>query len=168
MRLPTIMTLCLALQGCQHHPPAADRAQSRFGAATDCPAVDKSTVEGWLRFRHTLCQLPMKEQRSRLKFLTQATQPLSNEEAVERLLLATCHPELTPGLLREALGSFSINDDMPDAERHLIQMVRDFESGSRALEERNRQLRKKMANTVDGIRDIEAEMDNLHQGKQAP
>ena len=45
-------------------------------------------------------------------------------------------------------------------------MIKDFDLGYRQFEEKNAQLKGNLTKTINGIRDIENETDNLPHGKE--
>lgn len=157
--------LCLSLAACQHLP-ASNPAPSAT-TPVSCPAPPEPMGDRWLARRDALCSLPAGEQRAALRRLGQSKAALSRTQQFEQLLLASCRPDMTPGLLREALAGTSALPDLVDSERRLIQMIKDFDLSHRALEQKNAQLKSDLTKTIDGIRDIEDETDNLPHGKES-
>jgi hypothetical protein len=160
-----VPALCLSLAACQHQPPASPTVQPALTPAS-CPAPPEPAGDRWLARRESLCSLPMDAQRATLRGLGQSKAALSRTQRFEQLLLASCHPDMTPGLLREALVGTSALPDLADSERRLIEMIKDFDIGRRALEQKNEQLKSDLTKTIDGIRDIENETDNLPHDKE--
>lgn len=157
--------LCASLAACQHQPPAPNTIQPA-AMPVSCPAPPDAAGDRWLARREALCSLPADAQRVTLRSLSQSKVALSRTQQFELLLLASCRPNMTPGLLREALVGASALPDLADSERQLVEMIRDFDLGLRALEEQNSQLKSNLTKTIDGIRAIEAETDNLPHGKE--
>ena len=154
----------LSLAACQHQPPAApNRPAAPQISYADVP---EPVGDRLLARREALCSLPLDEQGTTLRRLDQAKSGLSRPQQFERLLLASCRPDLTPGLLREALVGASAIPDLADSERRLIQMIKDFDLSYRQFEEKNAQLKSNLTKTINGIRDIENETDNLPHGKE--
>ncbi|HLS99469.1 MAG: hypothetical protein WDA10_08925 [Porticoccaceae bacterium] len=158
---PLLIALAgLLLAGCQSQPssPVADAATPALASALD--------ADHHLLARERLCALPRGEQRLRLMELS--TPGRDRGERFSRLLLASCNPEATPGLLRQALGALGDGADFSPGERALVALIRDQARSYRVLEERNAELAARLAETIDGIRDIEADMDNLKPERRAP
>lgn len=119
----------------------------------------------WLLVRLEICRQSIPEQRARMMELTVET--ITAEERMERLLLATCHPESTPGLLREALAGFD-SLAATESEQALVNLLRDHARSYRLLEEKNARLAAQLEATINGIRDIETEMDALRPIRVLP
>lgn len=162
--LGLVPALCALLAACQHQP--ASNAGPPRAMPVSCPAPPEPMGDRWLARRDALCTLPADEQRAALRRLEQTQAALSRTQQFEQLLLASCRPDMTPGVLREALARTSALPDLADSERHLIQMINDFDLSQRALEQKNAQLKSNLTKTIDGIRDIEDQTDNLPQRKE--
>lgn len=119
-------------------------------------------VAQWLLQRQQWCQLEAEERRLRLR------EPVgdSEEASLGRVLLASCEPERTPGLLREALQAVPEQED--PALQALLNMIRDHARSYRVLEEQNAQLAAQLESTIEGIRRIEADMDHLRRNRRNP
>lgn len=126
-------------------------------------SVFYTSAEQWLLSRHKLCQLPVSEQRAHLQVLSAQQQQLTKNNKITRLLLSTCNPELTPGLLSEALHSISEDDTWSVTELYLIEIIRAFNQSYSILDANNQKLEQDLETTINGIREIETEIDNLHQ-----
>ncbi len=148
----TLMGGCESLHAPQPEGPVAvDLAHA--------PARD------WLLARAELCRQGMPEQRARMMELAVAGG--GHEERMERVVLASCHPDHTPGLLREALRDFD-DSDASDRDRALLGLLRDHARSYRLLEERNAALAAQLEATINGIREIEADLDALRPERGAP
>ncbi|MEK7152505.1 MAG: hypothetical protein AAB834_01030 [Patescibacteria group bacterium] len=141
------------VSGCQS---ALDAEQVIVDSASSSP----TTVEDWLLKREELCQLPNIERRARLKLYGDDR---SRNEAyrMERLMLASCAPDQTPGQMFEALAALPENPSWPPAQKALIEMVRDYAKSYRMLEQQKRDLERKLEDTINGIQKIEAEIDDM-------
>jgi hypothetical protein len=157
--------LCASLAACQHQPPASNTIRPAT-TPVSCPAPPDAAGDRWLARRMALCSLPADAQRATLSSLGQSKTTLSRTQQFEQLLLASCRPDMTPGLLREALVGTSALPDLAASERQLIEMIRDFDRGHRALEQQNAYLKNNLTRTIDGIRAIEDDTDNLPHDKE--
>lgn len=158
--LPKILALSLVLallQGCQS-------GVFRPGQPMEPPAPlpeTKPGVEDWLESRQRLCQTSATERRARLDALASRARDTREDEKIERVLLASCQPDITPGLLLEALNDLPDNGERTLAQQSLVQLIRDMARSYRLLEDRNRQLAAQLEATINGIRDIETEIDSI-------
>ena len=82
---------------------------------------------------------------------------------LQKLALASCQPELTPGLLRQALNAVASTGALVEEQRQLIALIAALDRSSRLLETRNEQLKAELERTINGIRDIEADIDGIRQ-----
>lgn len=157
-----LLLVLALLQGCQSGVP---------GQPPEPLAPDPKTkpeVEDWLESRHRLCQASATQQRARLDTLARRARETSDDEKIERVLLASCEPDITPGLLREALNDLPDNGERTLAEQSLVQLIRDLARSYRILEDRNRELAAQLEATINGIRDIETEIDSMQLKGEAP
>ena len=157
--------LCVLLAGCQFNPP---EPPNDMPEAPIAEAALASRTDHWLEARRELCLLPAQEQRKRLETLAAKAPRTDREEKITRLLLATCQPDLTPGLLREALSDLTETGDWSPAEQSLIQLVRDLARSYRILEEKNQQLANQLEAIINGIRVIETELDGIETNGATP
>ena len=137
----------------------------------DCPRPPATehpgkSTEYWLEKRRELCGLPDIERRARLKFYSDEGEKRQDAQ-LERLLLASCQPDQTPGLLYEALRDFPPETTETHPQSALIEVIRDFARSYRALETKTRNLEEKLESTIDGIQQIEAEMNGIHSKGEA-
>lgn len=153
------VVLAALLTGCQtlELEPLVDETES---AVVDMEAPQE--VADWLLKRQQWCELEAEERRLRLR------EPAgdSEEARLDRVLMASCEPERTPGLLREALVAVPEQED--PALQALLNMIHDHARSYRVLEEQNAQLAEQLENTIEGIRRIEADMDHLRRNRRNP
>lgn len=151
---PTLVLTAL-LAGCQTLPPEPMVEPELITEA-------QPSASYWLLKRQELCRLESDERRLRLR------EPAgdSNEGRLDKILMATCEPERTPGLLREALQDIPGQDD--PALEALLDMIRDHSRSYGVLERLNAQLSEQLESTIEGIRRIEADMDHLRRNRRNP
>lgn len=162
-----VIVVLLLVQGCQPGFQASNLGPGQAHIVYQSVEVGTNTGD-WLLKRHSLCQLPITEQRVRLNTLTTNKETSSKSEKIERLLITTCKPDWTPGLLRQALNDLMAENSWADEELYLLQLIKDLDTSNRLLEDKNRQLKEDLESTIKGIRDIESDMDNLDQNGGAP
>lgn len=125
----------------------------------DIPVQEVTAVEQWLLQRTELCNLPEIERRAQLTFLSK--DPINEDALMKRLILAGCNPDQTPGLLAQALEAIPQTTEYSPAMAALLEMNRDFVKSYKILESNNQQLNERLKVTIDGIQQIEAEIDGL-------
>ncbi|MFA5495864.1 MAG: hypothetical protein WC247_13910 [Porticoccaceae bacterium] len=169
MRTLAIALAGLLTVGCQQLPPAvpASAEVASDEAADPVAPAPRNDSEYWLVTRQLLCALPMVEQRARL-METALEAGSDRDHKLQRVLLASCHPEHTPGLLREALNDLGDDRHWSDGERALVALLRDHARSYRLLEEKNSDLAAQLEATINGIREIEADMNSLTPNRVAP
>lgn len=155
--LPAIaMALCC---GCQplwmesHRQPGVDAPGDKPATAESVPGA-----VALLRQRQYLCRAP--EQHRVHIIRSPAT---TREGKLTRLLAATCEPERYPGILRQALAAVRAEPDWGDSQQALIELVADHARAYQALEVKNADLEARLKATIDGIREIESDMNNVKQ-----
>ncbi|KJS04091.1 MAG: hypothetical protein VR73_15490 [Gammaproteobacteria bacterium BRH_c0] len=164
--LSIILPLTLAsmlLTGCAIFPEPNSAEQPPVVVLAPQPP---SEVEQWLLTRQRLCNLPAVEQRAQL--LARVSADVSREGKIERVLLASCQPDQTPGLLREALSSLDPKAEWSPGMRALLAMINDHARSYRILEDKNLQLASQLETTIKGIREIETDMNSLQGNGTAP
>lgn len=161
MKSIRITLIGLLLAGCQTSSIAPE---GESAPVVVVPVEEAPDVADWLARRSELCVLDTEDQRIQLR------QPPAETEAgrLEQVLLASCQPEYTPGLLREALSALSPDQYTDQAVQDLLQLLQDHARSYRILEERNAQLAAQLEATIDGIRQIEADMDGLRRNRRNP
>lgn len=135
------------------------------GADESCARsmAGESAVDRWLRERAAVCQLSTEEQKAELQRIEQIQGGRTLSDDLQKLALASCQPELTPGLLRQALNAVAGTEALAEEQRLLIDLIAALDRSSRLLETRNEQLKAELERTINGIRDIEADIDGIHQ-----
>lgn len=128
-----------------------------------CVRSTESAVDRWLRERSGVCQLPTEERKAKLQHLEQIQGERTLNDDLQKLALASCQPELTPGLLRQALNAVAGTAALAEEQRQLIALIAALDRSSRILETRNEQLKAELERTIKGIRDIETDIDGIHQ-----
>lgn len=128
-----------------------------------CARSAESAVDLWLRERSAECQLSTEERKAKLQRIEQIQGERTLSDDLQKLALASCQPELTPGLLREALNAVDSTEALAEGQRQLIALIAALDRSSRLLETRNEQLEAELERTIKGIRDIETDIDGIHQ-----
>lgn len=168
MRAPSILCLfSVVLQGC-HSGAVGSRvptavAPQPIALEEDCPPPAESAVEQWLRERHALCALSIEQRKARFQRIEQGRGDHTLLDHLQKLALASCQPELTPGLLRQALSDAANIAALAQEQRELVALISALDQSARILETRNEQLRADLERTISGIRDIETDIDDIHQ-----
>lgn len=155
-KITILCTYLFIVQGCQMP------YQPVTGSAIEHKCPEASRVGTWLLQRSSLCELPVEERRLKLDALSTAGQS-GNKTRIERLLLASCQPDLTPGLLMEALNGLPDQHQWSPDEIAFIQSMKDMTRSYLILDNKNRELKLQLEKTIEGIRDIEADMDRFKQ-----
>lgn len=175
----TLPACALVLAACQHAGSHAG-GPGRTHPPDSAFAID-AEPDSWLQVRSDLCRLPEPQQRARYDMLA-GDGASSAGSRMQQLLLATCAPDRTPGLLRETLAADSADASGDTGQQPLLELIRDFSASYQILENRIRELeqqvvtkdgelektRQELAATVDGIRQIESEIDDLQTGGGGP
>ncbi len=170
-----IATLCLMLYGCQQgtvmpeirHPQTGAQTERRPGD-TDCRPGAGSNVAQWLEERDRLCRLSMDQQKLQFRQIEDGKNESIRENRMKRMLLSSCQPDRTPGLLRQSLDDVAKIDDLSPDERQLVELVRSFEQSNRILESRNQNLKSDLEETVNGIREIETDIGGMDKKQVKP
>lgn len=162
-KLVGLISLLLTVQGCQSGLTKPDSGPRNY-----LMSISGSSIDHWLHKRHNLCLLPAIDQRARYQALVENNESSDKENKIERLLITTCNPDMTPGLLRQTLGDLMYDNSWSESEIYLLELIRDFDRSAQLLEQENRRLAKELESTIQGIRDIEADIDNLDQNGGAP
>lgn len=167
---PVLVALSLLgvfVQGCSSGTTGrqiSDKVVPRsMGADEVCARSMESAVDRWLRERSTVCQLSTEEQKAKLQHIEQTQGERTLSDDLQKLALASCQPELTPGLLRQALNAVASTGALVEEQRQLIALIAALDRSSRLLETRNEQLKAELERTINGIRDIETDIDDIHQ-----
>lgn len=165
--LVVLSFLGIFVQGCHSGATGqriSDEVVPRSMVADEARARStESAVDRWLRERYAECQLSTEERKAKLQRLEQIQGERTLSDDLKKLALASCQPELTPGLLREALNAVASTEALAEEQRQLIALIAALDRSSRLLETRNEQLKAELERTINGIRDIEADIDDIHQ-----
>lgn len=166
---PWIFWLCLFLSGCTTW---AGVTEDREVYAKDAPQPETPVrqvsrdrtfhnLESLVTFRHEGCQLPVEERNQ----LLEAYREMSSDEAVlGALMLATCEPDRTPGLLANSLVEARSLQDPPPGFPAFLELLEAEAKSYSLLERRLRQTQQKLDDMIQGIRAIEAEMGQPTEG----
>jgi hypothetical protein len=169
MRTALVVLSCLGVlvQGCHSGVTGqqiADEVAPRSMVADEVHAPSaESAVDLWLRERSAGCRLSTEERKAKLQRIEQIQGERTLRDDLQKLALASCQPELTPGLLREALNAVASAEALAEGQRQLIALIAALDRSSRLLETRNEQLKAELERTIKGIRDIETDIDGIHQ-----
>ena len=167
--LVVLFILGVFVQGCHSGATGQqipdDLVSRSMGADESCarPMAGESAVDRWLRERSAVCQLSTEEQKAELQRIEQIQGEHTLSDDLQRLALASCQPDLTPGLLRQALNAVASTEALAEEQRRLIALIAALDRSSRLLETRNEQLKAELERTINGIRDIETDIDDIHQ-----
>ncbi len=156
---------CLLLSACKtsevpRSPPLPEQEQQRESRQSGALVTLPSRAEWLLLKRDNLCERSPEERRALYEELAGSR---DDNSAEHRVLLASCRPEQTPGLLREALSALPENEEWTAAERALFRLLEDHARSYRILEDKNRELESQLKTTIEGIREIETDMDKLQK-----
>ncbi|MGD9661346.1 MAG: hypothetical protein AB7U63_08730 [Porticoccaceae bacterium] len=171
MRMIVVGILSVLIAACQ---PGSIRRETQpdsqagvpAAAPMDAESAGHTSINDWLMERQTLCSLAVDDQRRRLEMLAQSSS--DSFEALQRVFLASCRPESTPGLLRDALNNLDIKPSWTAAQHALLVMMRDHARSYGILEERITSLSTELETTIEGIRDIETDMEKINLNGAQP
>lgn len=162
MRL-RVVCLSLLFSGCAawNDRPADPAASPPAPSSAGVPAHEIRrhatfhNLESLVTFRHQACQLTV-EERDRL--LSAYREMTSDEAVLGALMLATCEPDQTPGLLANSLVAARNIERPPPGFPAFLELLAAEAKSYALLERRLRNTQKKLDDMIDGIRAIEAEM----------
>lgn len=156
---------------------AVERSAEQLPAPEDntSPSVDESAQEpqylpvaDWLVQRRSVCSEGWKSIQIQLNryqdMLTQGPQPEEQEVVhaytqLKALMLATCNPARTPGVLKNLLDR--VDDyEWPAEYSALIDLLKSEYSAYALLEARYKDLRARHQKTIDGIGNIEQSLED--------
>lgn len=155
-----IVCLSLLLAGCTSWGGAGgvDEQPTPSMPRTVAPSTEApmfSDLEGLVTFRQWACQQP-ESQRERM--LDSNRQRPSDEAVLSTLMLATCAPERTPGLLANALVDARRLQRVPPGFPALLDLLSAEANAYALLARQLKRTQEKLDHMVEGIRAIEAEM----------
>lgn len=122
------------------------------------PDVKRRTfpdLESLVTFRQKTCQRPAQERDRMLSAYREAT---SDEALLKTLMLATCEPDQTPGLLANSLVEARDLQHPPPGFSAFLDLLAAEAKSYSLLDRRLRETRKRLEDMIEGIRTIEAEM----------
>ncbi len=123
------------------------------------------SLESLVTFRQQACQRPEEERDRMLRDYREKT---TDESVLRTLMLATCAPERTPGLLANSLvEARSLERSPPGFPAFLDLLAAEVQAYS-LLERRLRQTQQKLEDMIEGIRAIEAEMGLPADAERSP
>ena len=161
MSRPVFALVCACLlAGCESRPIKDPAPNTRQPAAT-------SEISGLLSARQRFCALPELEQAAQILARRGSA---AERDQFELLLLASCNPARTPGLLRNTLKNL-INHAQWTAEKQALfdlilaqSRAYDIVEGKyRDLELEYQKLQRELDDTIKGIQQIESDMDTSHE-----
>lgn len=172
MRLILLLALFgIFLQGCHSgaisQGIAPETAARPIAADTHCTGSEAPVVEQWLWQRDHLCQLSAVERKAEFQRIEQIQGGRTLGDHLKKLALASCQPELTPGLLRQAMNDVSRTGTLAEEQRQLIALISALDQSNRILETKIQQLEAELERTISGIRDIEADIGGIEQNGSA-
>lgn len=166
----------LSLTGCAWlHSGNPESHPAQVNAPLECPVVlqerseptfvPRSEAQALLGYRRVQCARPKEERDALLQgYLEQ-----SSKQAVMRtLMLASCAPDQTPGLLANALVKARNMEPHPEDVAALLDLLAAQAESYALLERRLNSTQKKLDDMIQGIRAIEAEMGETSNGMEAP
>lgn len=151
------------------------------------PVVERETrqtlvpVAQLLAARQVLCRLPAGERSSRLRLYRRFFIEKKGDEArLQRetgaavsqqthlfyaLMLASCEPQQTPGAMSEMLAAADSVGGWPEEHEALIDLLRAEREAYMVLNNEYRELLQQHEKTIQGIKNIEAEIDKAEESE---
>lgn len=123
------------------------------------------SLESLVTFRQQACQRPEEERDRMLRDYREKT---SEESVLRTLMLATCAPEKTPGLLANSLVEARSLERPPPGFPAFLDLLAAEAQAYSLLERRLRQTQQKLEDMIEGIRAIEAEMGLPTDAERSP
>lgn len=174
IRMGAVGVLSVFLISCTLIQRDIPKPQSRENAALDCPVVLQKRSEpafvpegeavALLEFRRAQCARPEAERDSMVQvYLSQS----SRQAVMRTLMLATCAPDQTPGLLVNTLLKARDMEPHSADTAALLDLLAAQADSYGLLERRLNATRKKLDDMIQGIRAIEAEMGEASLGEGA-
>lgn len=118
----------------------------------------RRSVTEWLSQRHAIC--------TGLETATEAMVPVATisagqslEEQLDVLLVSSCRPASTPGILSEALHSLSRAGSWPEEYMALFDMLNSSHKAYSAVEKLYRELKMEHEKTIQGLSEIEDDIE---------
>ncbi|WIO74087.1 hypothetical protein QP938_12395 [Porticoccaceae bacterium LTM1] len=151
-RLAIFSLATLLLSGCQYFPFTVKEAEPTQST------IDNQRIVDLLMSRELLCALP-EIQRSEL--IRQHQNNANRDQLFERLLLATCEPDKTPGVLSNALIQLHASGDLTEAERAFLGLIAAQSRTYNHLFDNYQAVKQELEKTIRGIQQIESDMGQL-------
>lgn len=180
IRFKAILLVGLIFFTCACSPVSFIRTERLVKVPVE-PVVDRESrqslvpVAQLLSARQVLCRLPARERDSRLRLYRRFFVEKEGDEkrlqretgaAVSRqthlfyaLMLASCEPQRTPGAMVEMLAVAETASGWPEEHEALIDLLKAEREAYSLLNTEYRDLRRQHEKTIQGIKNIEAEID---------
>lgn len=190
MKLLKLLSLLVLLASCTHLPggkPSSSESEAEPSdtspsnhrvlaemLAAQADGADKEEsylpVSDWLVQRQTTCQQDdeaIDAQLTRYRQSFSDSTPSGEDEQIvlaysqlKALMLATCKPARTPGLLKNFLDAITEYEHWPPEYSALFDLLQDEYQAYALLEQQYRALRARHQKTIDGIGNIEQSLES--------
>ncbi len=134
------------------------RVEDSVADENDGQLRPQRSVAEWLSQRHAIC--------TGLETATEAMVPVATmssgqsiEERLDVLLISSCRPASTPGILSEALHSLSRAGRWPEEYLALFDMLNSSQKAYSAVEKLYRELKMEHEKTIQGLSEIEDDIE---------
>ncbi len=138
------------------------------------PTNSQSEISALLSARRQFCALPDLERAAQIVIRRDSA---AENQLFELLLLASCDPARTPGVLRNTLEKLANHAQWTQEKQALFNLIQaqskayDLIEGSyqnlkiefKSLEAEHKKLQETLENTIKGIQQIESDMDTLRK-----
>lgn len=142
--------------------PAAEAEGAKLQEAVTDTDEDQlqpqRSVTEWLSQRHAIC--------TGLETATEAMVPVATissdqsiEDQLDVLLVSSCRPASTPGILSEALHSLSRAGSWPEEYLALFDMLNSSQKAYSSVEKLYRELKMEHEKTIQGLSEIEDDIE---------
>lgn len=156
-----LWTLSAAVSGCTMAP--AYVYTESYREAERSPMVERTetasepfpNVERLLTYRRDACALPAQEQELLLR---ESRSERSDNSTLAILMLASCAPDQTPGLLANYLTKAGAVSHGPPGLEELVELMAAQLRSYILVERRLRETENRLERMITGLREIEAEM----------
>lgn len=150
--LGAVLTIATTV-GCVHN--TTQPSPNCLQAAQCVAAIDKhSTVALLLAERETLCNLPTRERQQQASY----QQDSSKYALFKALLIRSCGPEREAEHVERITG-FLGKQPLSDAEQGLLKMLSAHQEHISKLQKQADTLRRELESTIEGISEIEAQIN---------
>lgn len=120
------------------------------------PPTEQSEISKLLSSRQRFCGMPELERAAQIAARRNSA---AENTQFELLLLASCNPALTPGLLRNTLKKLANHADWTLEKQALYNLILDHSRAYDFLENEYRNLQQELDDAIKGIQQIERDMD---------